>query len=106
MKDNEKAYKNIVANFSTRSEKTSWIRKRKNLETYVTENITPIETELQELKILLQPLYDHIQVLRQEMVKTCIHPQDELRMNADNTVTCTFCSKTFNPKPIGNSDVG
>ena len=95
MKDNEKHLKSTVANFANRSEKTSWTRKRKNLETYVKENIAPIEQELITLKAALQPLYDYIDQLRQDMIKSCIHPVEDLRVKDDGTVHCNFCSKTF-----------
>lgn len=82
-----------VSNHATRSEKTSWIRKRANLLTFIESEIRPLEEQILDIRTALEPLYDKCADLRKEMVGTCIHPYDELRALDDGTIQCTFCSK-------------
>lgn len=94
---NSRIKKSKVSNLATRSEKTGWLRKRKNLAEYVVDNINPIEEQIIEIRTqILQPMYDHIHELRKDLVSDCIHPFEELRELDDGTIECTFCNKKFN----------
>lgn len=84
-----------VANFATRSEKTSWNRKMDNMVKLLAE-LHPIEEKI--LKIILeekQPLMDAVNELRGTMVKECIHPYDQLVLH-DDYIECKFCGRKLN----------
>lgn len=49
--------KTAASNFSLRSEKTSWIRKRNNLEQFISENINPVEELIGERHAAMMALY-------------------------------------------------
>lgn len=85
-----------ISNHATRSEKTSWGRKRLNLEKIVNKEIRPKEDRIMALQMELKPEYDKIAELRRDMVESCIHPFDHLVYNSDGTVFCKFCSKKLN----------
>lgn len=94
--DNIEESKQRISNFATRSERTSWMRKRKNLSNFIEQFVNPIELQLQELREKLQPFYDEITSQRTEMVDSCIHPAEELRYNHETgVIQCTFCNTTF-----------
>lgn len=95
--------KNKVANFASRSEKTSWQRKRNNLTKFIEELINPSEQQILELNTQLRPLYDQVNEMRQEMIATCIHPFEELREEADG-IRCTFCDKKFSIPNVTDND--
>lgn len=82
-----------VSNHATRSEKTSWVRKRANLLSFIETEIRPLEETILDIRTKLEPLYDQCADMRKEMVSTCIHPYDELRTLDDGSIQCTFCSK-------------
>lgn len=86
-----------VAGHATRSEKTSWERKRTNMEKLV-KQLRPLEDKIMEIRAKMQPIYDEITELRQLMVEECIHPFDMLIYDeATQTVTCKFCEKKLKP---------
>jgi hypothetical protein len=89
----DRTTKTTISNHATRSEKTAWLRKRNNLETFVENDIRPIEQQIEDLRNELTPLYDKVADMRKEMVATCIHPYDELRSISTDKVQCTFCNK-------------
>jgi hypothetical protein len=82
-----------IANHATRSEKTSWGRKRLNLEKMVLKDIRPKEDRIMEMQMELKPLYDAVAEMRTDMVESCIHPFDHLVYNEDTSVFCKFCNK-------------
>ena len=88
----ERLAKEAVANHATRSEKTSWSRKRNNLEKVVNKTIRPVEERILDLQNELRPHYDEVKNLRDEMVESCVHPYDLLVVTKD-TVHCKFCNK-------------
>jgi hypothetical protein len=90
----ERLSKEQISNYSTRSEKTSWNRKLVNLEKTISEKIRPIEEQIQDMQVELQPLYDEIKYMRSSMVKTCVHPYNLLVFH-NNNICCKFCNKTL-----------
>lgn len=86
-----------IANHATRSEKTAWSRKRKNMETLVGK-LTPLENKMIELRSKMTPIYDEVAVLRAEMVDECIHPYD-LLVNKGEYTECKFCNKKLVVRP-------
>jgi len=80
-----------VANNANRSEKTSWNRKMKNMVELLTE-LRPIEDEILELTTAKHEVFDRIQVLRNVMVKECIHPFEQLILK-ETHAECKFCNK-------------
>jgi len=81
-----------IANHANRSEKTAWKRKLTNMEKLI-DKIRPIEEKI--LTIISdekQPILDDIHILRQEMVKECIHPFEHL-VQKDGYVECKFCNR-------------
>lgn len=80
-----------IANFATRSEKTSWKRKRDNIEKAIAD-LKPIEDQILDLVAKKMPLMDRIAELRTEMVESCVHPIDQIVVDHDHVV-CKFCDK-------------
>ncbi len=81
-----------ISNKANRSEKTAWKRKLSNL-TRIIEKLRPYEEEiLNIIKDKKQPLLDELQLLRQEMVKECIHPFEHL-VQTGGYIECKFCNK-------------
>lgn len=70
--------KTTAANFSPRSEKTSWIRKRNNLDKYISENINPIEEVIQDKHLKMMESYTEMAQLdeseREQFATTNITP--------------------------------
>lgn len=86
-----------VAGHATRSEKTSWERKRSNMEKLV-KQLRPLEDKIMEIRAKMQPIYDEIAELRQTMVDECVHPFDMLVYDeTTHTVICKFCEKKLKP---------
>jgi len=91
---------NTISNHATKSEKTSWNRKRRNIEGFVDE-IRPYEEKMLLLQKEMEPLYDKISKLRKDMVDSCIHPFD-LLIYKDDHIECKFCeTKLSLPKVSG-----
>lgn len=87
-----------ISNHATRNEKTSWERKRTNMDGLV-KQLRPMEDKILEIRAKMQPLYDDIQELRLRMVDECVHPYDMLVYNTENnSITCKFCEKIMKPK--------
>lgn len=91
----ERLMKEAVANHATRSEKTSWGRKRLNLEKLINKELRSREERILQLQHELQPYYDQVKEMRSEMVETCIHPFDHLVVLESGGVHCKFCNKTM-----------
>lgn len=84
----------FIANFSNRSEKTSWNRKLDNMVRLMAQ-LQPIEEKI--LKIMKeekQPLLDEISKLRQTMIKECVHPYEHL-VEHPTYIECKFCTRRF-----------
>jgi len=78
-----------IANHATRSEKTAWNRKRKNMESLVRQ-LAPLENKILELRGKMQPIYDEITESRKDMIDECIHPFD-LLIHKEDHIECKFC---------------
>ena len=83
--------KEAISNHANRSEKVSWNRKMDNMVGLIAE-LSPIEQEILSLMAKKIPVLDKVQVLREEMVKECVHPYEHLAIYSDY-VECTFCFK-------------
>lgn len=81
-----------IANHATTSEKNAWQRKKRKMNKLM-EELTPIEEELLDLKKRKDELVDQITLLRQEMVKSCIHPSNMVIEVTDQpgVAVCKFC---------------
>lgn len=82
-----------IANKATRSEKTSWNRKMDNMVKLIAK-LRPIEEQILELMAEKMPIMDEVNVLRQQMVKECIHPIDDL-VYKETHAQCKFCGKSI-----------
>jgi len=83
-----------IANFSTRSEKTSWNRKLDNMVKLMSK-LNDVEARIVELVAKeKQPLLDEVTELRLSMVKECVHPFEQLVLHEDH-VRCKFCNRAF-----------
>jgi hypothetical protein len=80
-----------VANHATRSEKTSWHRKQKNMEKLISR-MEPFDDQILNLMAQKQLLLDEVAVLRTEMVDSCIHPYD-LLVQKEGSAECKFCNR-------------
>lgn len=93
-----------IANHASRPEKTSWQRKRANMEALV-KQLRPLEDKILEIFTSMQPIKDDIEILRQDMVHDCIHPFDLLVYKEGNEgffIECKFCSKLLRPIEFSN----
>ncbi len=91
VEERERRIKEAIANASTRSEKTSWNRKMDNMVKLLAK-LRPIEEQVLELQSLKMPIFDEVQILREVMVKECVHPYQHLVLKDDH-VLCKFCNK-------------
>lgn len=82
----------LISNNATRSEKTSWDRKMDTMVTLMAK-LRPIEESIIELMAQKMPIIDQIQALRNDMVKTCVHPFTHLVYQDDGTAVCKFCNE-------------
>lgn len=80
-----------ISNSYSRSEKTAWKRKLKNMEKLIAL-LNPIEDQLLELQAQKDAIVDDVILLRAVMVNECVHPFDYLVHNDDHIV-CKFCNK-------------
>jgi hypothetical protein len=81
----------VISNFSTRSEKTSWNRKMDNMVKLMSK-LNEIDQRILEITAKeKQPILDEVSVLRMTMVKECIHPFEQLVLH-ENHVRCKFCN--------------
>jgi len=79
-----------ISNHASRSEKTSWNRKKKNMERLISEDLNPLEQQIMELEAIKAPIVDEISMYRKAMVESCVHPFDML-VTKDNHAECKFC---------------
>ncbi len=70
-------------------------RRLTNLETYITNDVNPIEQQILELKAKLLPLYDGVKMLREEAQSHCIHAPENLIKQEDGSIKCKFCETVF-----------
>lgn len=80
-----------ISNFANRSEKTSWKRKRDNIDALI-EQLAPLEQRILDIMAEKLPIMDQIETIRNEMAENCIHPIDSLVRNGDHIV-CKFCER-------------
>ncbi|QDJ96416.1 hypothetical protein Xoosp13_230 [Xanthomonas phage Xoo-sp13] len=79
-----------VANFTDKNEKLSWSRRQKKIEQVVQE-MSPLEEQIIALQYARQEILDKVFVMRQAMVKECIHPKNSLIHNGTH-ISCKFCN--------------
>lgn len=92
--------KENISNHASRSEKTSWERKRKNLQNYLVK-LEPLQQQVLDIEANKIPILDKISKTRTEMVETCIHPQSDLIIYEDFAV-CKFCNMRINVEMLWN----
>lgn len=80
---------------SSSNDKIAFNRRLYNLEMYVANNVNPIEEQILLLREQLLPHYDAIGNLRREAESLCIHAPENLSMDEDGTVVCSFCKQKF-----------
>jgi len=90
----ERQNKEQVANHATRCEKTSWMRKQKNLLAIV-KKANALQEQILDLTTKQMGLFDQVSIARKDMVDTCIHLYDGLVYSEDGIVTCNFCKKVM-----------
>lgn len=99
MTDEKEIYDNKlkICNHAKRNEKTAWERKRKKLSMLIDEQLAPLEEQERAIILKKIPILDQIELVRQQMVETCIHPYDELVYNSNAQIfTCKFCEARIN----------
>jgi hypothetical protein len=68
-------------------------RRLTNLETYITNEVNPLEEQVINLKAKLIPHYDAVKMLRDEAREHCIH--NDLIQQEDGSIKCKFCETIF-----------
>lgn len=92
-----------ISNHATRSEKVSWERQYGNMQKLLEEELQPIEDQILKLIGEKNKVFDKIVVLRDELIRDCIHPYEHVTglpsvdvggvQFASGTYVCTFCNK-------------
>lgn len=92
-----------ISNHATRSEKVSWERQYGNMQKLLEEELQPIEDQILKLIGEKNKVFDKIVVLRDELIRDCIHPFEHVTglpstdvggvQFASGTYVCTFCNK-------------
>jgi hypothetical protein len=83
------------------NDKIAFARRVANLDEWVTSTISPIETQITDLRAKLLPLYDQMDVLKTDAAEFCIHSPELLTVISSNedgepeTIKCKFCSMIF-----------
>jgi hypothetical protein len=80
----------LIANFQDKNTILSWRRRLKKMNELI-EQLEPIQAQILKLIEAKQPISDEIETLRQDMVKTCIHPENLLQ-HKGSFVECKFCN--------------
>lgn len=90
--DNERFNKMLdaISGHATKNEIATFARRRKSIEKFIDSKINPLENEILEINAKLQPLYDELKALREDMVAICVHPRDMLILK-DGYIECKFC---------------
>lgn len=90
--DNERFGKMLdaISTHATKNEIATFARRRKSIEKFIDSKINPLENEILEINAKLQPLYDELKALREDMVAICVHPRDMLILK-ESYVHCKFC---------------
>lgn len=103
---NDRRIRDEISNAANRSEKTSWNRKMDNMVKLLAA-LHPLEAQIIDLQAKKIPLFDEIQLLREQMKRECIHPYEYLIVNQKSPpnhevsliqhnrdyVVCKFCDK-------------
>lgn len=70
-------------------------RRVQNLETYITNEVNPIEEQILNLRAKLIPHYDAVKMLRDEARAHCTHGPENLIKQEDGSIKCKFCETVF-----------
>lgn len=92
--DQAKVNLTSISRFAKKNERLAWNRKKKRMEKFIAE-LDPLSEQMLELIQQKQPILDKIEVLRQTMVKECVHPPDYL-IPRETYVLCKFCKSKIN----------
>jgi len=92
--------KEIIANTPSRSDKISWERKSRNIQTVIEEELTPIEDQILSLLHEKGAILAKIAEIREQMATECVHPFEHLEVKEDY-VLCLFCGKKIGIPPLG-----
>lgn len=79
-----------VGKQKTKNEKLAWQRKLKKMEGLIAE-LEPLQEAILAIMDKKQPILDDITLLRNEMIKECVHPRDYL-IHKGSHIECKFCS--------------
>lgn len=97
-----------ISNHATRSEKVSWERQYGNMQKLLTDKLQPIENKILDLIGQKNKVFDEIVVLRDELIRDCIHPFEHVVeddpsasplidsvtiLRPTGTYVCKFCNK-------------
>lgn len=91
-----------IALHAEKNERLSWTRNYKKLQGLVTE-LAPYEEKMLELILAKQNIVDEIAVLRESMVKICVHPKDSLAHH-DTYAECRFCNRKISLPAVTLTD--
>ena len=89
-----------ITKHSVINDRIAFQRRLTNLETYIQNQVNPVEEEVLLIREKLIPLYDTVRAMRDDAKQHCTHPEEYLNdisePDADTTtVVCTFCESTF-----------
>lgn len=79
-----------VSRMKNNNEKLSWKRKYEKMQTIINE-LDETNKKIQSLENEREEVYSRILVLRNTMIKECIHPLDHL-IHKNDYIECKFCN--------------
>lgn len=80
-----------VSSFCGKNAKLAWNRRVKKMNELI-EQVRLYEDRILEIVREKQPFLDEVSELRNEMMKECIHPKDQL-VHIGTYIHCRFCEK-------------
>ena len=95
--------KDSIADNASRSEKVSWDRKMDHMVRLMAK-LRPLEDKILALQAQKTPILDEIAILREDMVRECIHPFTNLT-DKDGKIHCKFCGHAFVVANHGQAEV-
>ena len=91
------AKKDIISSHANSKEMGMWNRRRLNLKKIIETELEPIQQEQRDVLAKMQPVLDHIDKIRSEMVDVCVHPKEYLVYHEeDGCFHCKFCEGRLN----------
>ncbi len=78
-----------------RHQVVSWNKKYDEMIKFIATELEPVQDRILDLRHQQQQLIDHLTSLRQELLRGCIHPPEQVVTKEGGVLHCKFCDKEF-----------